>query len=720
VTHCFLDFETASELDLKVAGLDRYVKHPSTRVLMAAYALDDGPVHLWEAHKGKFPTEDTFGTWFDSTIVSWNVPFEYNILKHVLKIDVPLEQFKDAMVWARHLSLPGKLENAGPAIGLPHDKLKSAEGKRLIAKFCSPFHKGGEETLFGISEPRFHNWEDEPRDWALFGEYCKQDVVTEREIFKICSHIPLPESEQRAWLLDQKINQTGIPVNRKFVEKALALALKAKETLVRQLKEMTQLANPNSRDQFLGWATKQGYPYLSLGKNFVKAALAENIPSNLRTALELRQQASKTSYTKFETILNLLSDDDRLRHQFAFMGGARTGRWAGKDAQVQNLFRPDKNVEKNYARALELIENCPLPVTEEYMGLVRKEFPDVLAMVISCIRSSFQAPPGKKLVVCDLSSIENRVLGWLAGCDAIARVFREGRDAYLDFAARMYNVLYESMIKVVDGVHKAKNEDVGGQRQVAKPAVLGCGYGLGPGVRKLPDGTYEAVIQEDRYGNRVKTGLMGYAANMGIKLTPEQAYLAWQTFRQAYPEVVELWKKYERAVIQVLETGKAVKVGPIIFTRRKRKDGSFILRIQLPSGRGLHYLNARIEREIAVSKKDGQEYERKKFMYDGVGHGVGQIGKQSKWGPVYGYGGKDTENIDQGFSRDVLLHGMFLADEMGATIVLHAHDEIACEEEDDPFAFGLEDLKFCMETTPEWAPGLQLGAEGWEGKYYRK
>lgn len=325
---------------------------------------------------------------------------------------------------------------------------------------------------------------------------------------------------------------------------------------------------------------------------------------------------------------------------------------------------------------------------------------------------------GKKLVVCDLGSIENRVLGWLAGCDSILRVFRDGRDAYLDFAARMYNVPYDSLIKIVDGVHKAKDADAATKRQVAKPAVLGAGYGLGPGVKKHENGTYETIYTLDRYKNSVMTGLMGYAANMAVKLTAEQAYLAWETFRKAYPEVVELWRRYEKAAIKVLENGTAVRVGVVIFQRRKRLDGSFILRIQLPSGRGLHYINARIEVEVAQRKSDGEEYERKKIMYDGIGHGVGQI--VQGWGKVYTYGGKITENIDQAISRDILVNGMMLADEQEMNIVMHVHDEIVCEEDDDPFACGLSDLKRAMETTPEWAPGLLLAAEGYEGKFYKK
>jgi DNA polymerase len=369
------------------------------------------------------------------------------------------------------------------------------------------------------------------------------------------------------------------------------------------------------------------------------------------------------------------------------------------------------------------------------------EFPSIIGMVTSCLRSVIQAPAGKKLVVCDLSAIENRVLGWLADCDAILKVFREGRDPYLDFAARMYNIPYEKLY----ADYKGKNGEAAQlaakeMRQIAKPAVLGDGYGLGPGAVRLcsvceqkidrktrrcsvhPNATftYKAKTEVDGQGNTVLTGLMGYAKNMGVKMTPEQAYIAWETFRDSYPEVVELWDRYQRAAVKVLKTGQPIRAGKCIFQRRTRKDGTFILRIVLPSGRGLHYLNARVETEIAQRQSDGEDYERDKLMYDGVGHGVGQIGKGPKWGSVYTYGGKITENGDQGFSRDVFAHGMMLADEMGMFLVFHAHDEAVSEEDDSPFAPGLSDLEFCMEQVPEYAPGLLLAAEGFETKIYRK
>ncbi len=402
MTKLYLDFETRSTADLKIVGLDNYAKNESTEAILLGWAFDDDEPALWFPHGGRMPPEVQEAIESDVTLVAWNSTFERFIFHYPLKTIIPASRFLDPMVWARHLSLPGHLADAGMAIGLPNDLAKQSDGKRLIKKFSMPYHKGGEETLFGISEPQFHNGEDEPRDWALFGEYCKQDVIAERAILKLVSNIPLPESEQRAWILDQKINDRGIPVNRKFVQNALALSLESKKRLTVKLKEITQLVNPNSRDQFLGWATKQQYPHMSLGKNFVKAALAPDsgITPLCRQALLLRQEASKTSYTKFETLLNMMSSDDRLRHAFLFMGASRTGRWSGKGShggsvQVQNLSRPDKIVEAHYQEALSLIEEgdyekTATAVLSWYPPDKKPEFAPVMGMCISCVRSAFQ------------------------------------------------------------------------------------------------------------------------------------------------------------------------------------------------------------------------------------------------------------------------------------------------------------------------------------------
>lgn len=730
--YLFLDFETASNLDVSVVGLDRYVKDKSTRVLILSWCLGEGEIKTWNPAKGPMPQELRELLLNPSIYkVAWNASFEMGVFFHVLGMYIPDEEWIDAMAWARYLSLPGSLEECGEILGIDPDEAKMKAGRLLIKTFCEPYHKGGVPTLFGISPAVFYNEETHPLQWREFERYNVNDVAAERALFIRMLSLPLTDLEQQTWFLDQKINQTGIPVNRKFAENALSMARKNKEELVAELQKRTGLENPNSVKQLLPWLQERGYIYSSLNKAFVQAAISNpDTPKECVEVLKLRQDASKTSFIKLEKLLDILSDDDRLRYQFMFLGASRSGRWSGSGVQVQNLPRPIKWVEKNLDLAIKLV------MEDDYEGLVaalskEKVPPTIVSVCSSLIRACFQAPEGKKFAVCDLNAIENRVLGWLAGCDAILEVFRVGRDPYLAFAALMYGIDYDTLKAQYDaGDPKAKE-----MRQAAKPAVLGAGYGLGAGVarfckkcqRKLKFAEdvpkchphaeihYEAIVVEKK-GNKTKTGLMGYAENMGVKLTPEQAYFAWKSFRKAYPEVVRLWDDLQNAAIDTLTTGKKVKVGFVEFDCKVRKNGQKIMRIKLPSGRYLHYINARLEKEIKTSST-GREYTAVSIMYDGIGHGVGQI--TTGWGSVYTYGGKLAENIVQAISRDLLAHAMLLTDKCSLEICLHVHDEIAILiDEDDSLGYTM--LQMNMKTTPDWAPGLPLNAEGYEGKIYKK
>lgn len=734
--HLFIDFETASELDLSVVGIDRYANHSSTRPLMLSYAIDNDAVQLWEPHKETIPKK-LLQYLLDPAITkaAWNATFERYILKYCLKIDIPWNQFMDIMVWARHLSLPGGLGDCGTVLGLPDDSAKIEDGTRLKNWFCQPYTMGGKITLFGVSPPEFHDYDTHPVDWKLFCDYCIRDTEVERTIFKVISDIsPLPDREQKLWELDQRINERGIPTDRQFVQNAYDMAVRCKDALVLELKQKTGLNNPNSRPQLLPWLQQHGYTYKSLKKEFVASAIAKGkLPKEVSDVLTLRQSASKTSYTKLETLVNILSDDDRLRGQFMFLGASRSGRWSGSGVQVHNLPRPIKWIEKNLDLAMSLVSVSDYAVLTDILSK-EKNPPTVISVMTSIIRSCFQSSKGKKLSVCDLNAIENRVLGWVAGCDAIMKVFRDGLCPYLSFACKMYNIDYPSL----NAAYQSGDPEAKNKRQVAKAPVLGAGYGLGAGVNRFctlcghelkfheeycPEHyddliQYEAKIVEDKCGNKIKTGLMGYAENMGVSLTPEQAYTAWKIFRESYPEVVTGWSDLENAAIEVMKYGGEVQVGPVVFDRKEREGGGFVLRIKLPSGRYLHYMNTVLRLEKKISAR-GKEYTQTKIMYDGIGHGVGMI--TTGWGQVYTYGGKLMENVVQAISRDLLADAMMMAEELGAEIVLHVHDEIVTEADaQDPFAFGLKDLQHCMSTTPDWAPGLPLHADGFEGQYYKK
>lgn len=771
----FLDYETRSLADLEEVGTDNYAKDVSTEILMLGWAFDREEISLWQPHIEKPPKKLVDGLRDPSVIkIAWSSQFEYNITKrkfgyyiHDEDFFIPLPQWRDPIVLAHNLSLPGKLEKVGEILKMK--ELKDERGKELIKMFCSPVSKGGEMTLFGIAPPLFRDWNSHPKEWAEFCQYCTQDVRTERDLWFRLLKIPFPERDWMGWLLDQKINEFGMPGERELGEKALRIALKFHQDQKNHLRAMTGLKNPNSDKQFKEWLSTRNWPWNSLRANYVAAEL-ENPESTLtqeaREALEVRRDVKKSSYKKLQRFLAVLSaDDDRLRNQFKYMAAARTGRWAGGDVQVQNLPRGEKAVKKNLGRALQLL------FAEDYDTIKKEFYDDVkdpkkkvspMAFVITLLRSLFKAKQGKKIVVADLNAIENRVLGWVAGCKDILDVFRTCNDCgilctmasvpfccphcgcrkarcpYISFGTRMYKKSYAEMW----AAYVAGFED---ERQNSKPAVLGAGYGLGGGE-----------MFKNENGDMVRGGLWGYAKSVcGVDMPKELAHESVQIFRDSYPEVVQLWDDLEEAWKQTLRTGKRIRVGEVTwdkkakqwvehptmradssfangnhcvieFQRKRMEGGSYMVRMVLPSGRALHYLNATIDEEQKTSKRTGRPYTVEILRYDGIEHSANQdasganIKKKHKWGRVKTYGGKLCENAVQAISRDILLNGMFLADEMGFCIFGLFHDELACEVDDVMWGLTVGDLVWCMAQVPIWAPGLLLGAEGFEGKFYRK
>ena len=750
-TYLFVDYETHSLCDLPEEGLDNYAKDPSTGISMLAWALDKEPIEVWLPHQGPMP-EKLLEAFRNPNIikVAWHAAFEFEITNRVTGpkyvadpgLSVPMSAFRDPIVLAHNLSLPGRLEDVAQILQMA--QLKDPRGDMLKQMFCKPVSKGGEMTLFGIAPPLFRDHNSHPREFAEYVEYCRQDVNSMRDLWYRMKKIGFPEHEWQGWLLDQKINQFGIPGRRDLAEKGWRLAMRFIQDQRALVKKMTGLENPNSDVQMKAWVQERGYRYNSLRAPTVQAEIKNPdspMTEECRLALKARASARKSSYTKIEKFLHLSSSDDRIRYQFRYMGAARTGRWAsggGEDAsmQVQNLPRGEKAVKKKLTRALELLEN------EDYEGIIReftetknpKDSVTVVEFVITLLRSLFQAKPGNKFIVADKNAIENRMLGWAAGCDAILDVFRhskeDGGDPYLSFGTKLYNKTYAEMW----AAYKAGNED---ERQNSKPAVLGAGYGLGGG---------EMFTNE--YGDEVRGGLWGYALSVcGTDMPKELAHKAVKIFRESYPEVVQFWTDLEEAFKQVFKNGGAISVGQvtwdrkqkewvehptkgkqcvITFRRKKMENGGYMVRMELPSGRALHYLNVSLEEKVLKSKKTGRDYTVEVIYYDGIEHSATQgadgknAKKRHKWGRVKTYGGKLCENAIQAMSRDDLLNSMFLADEMGFHMWGLFHDELATEEADDIFGLRLEDLIWCMVQIPWWAPGLLLGAEGYESKVYKK
>lgn len=371
-----------------------------------------------------------------------------------------------------------------------------------------------------------------------------------------------------------------------------------------------------------------------------------------REVLGFRLDASKSSVKKFAAILEGVSPDGRLRNQFKYYG-AHTGRWSGRGAQPQNLPRAETN-EKD-------LEN-----------LIRQGMLPTLDTLSTCIRPMIKAAPGKKLVVADLKSIEHRVIMWLSGCEAGLQIHRDGLCPYQHFATLLPGGLsYEEITKIL--------------RNICKPPVLGCGFGLGPG-------------QERRLhtGQIVFTGLRAYAGSMGVNLTAEEAATMVWTYRRTYYEVVDYWGYLGEAFYAAVKTHSRQQVGSVFVGYA----GEAVY-IELPSGRRMHYLNPK-----AWKGSKGLE-----LRFDGL--------RQGQWCQVSTWGGSLTENVVQAVARDVMVEGMIRAESDHMSIVGHAHDEIICEVDED-YPLADKKLSLYMSADIDWAPGLPLAAEGWCGLRYGK
>lgn len=686
--HLHIDLESRSPVDLPTCGLDRYAKDKSTQILMIGYAVNDDDVQLWQAHEGEMP-KSLRRSLLDSRLkkVAWNASFERNLLGFTLGIDVPLCSWEDTMVKARYASLPGHLQDASDALKLGSEG-KSRDGKELIRLFCKPIPGGDPNQLMlvfsdEIEDPvSYHDWNTDPAAWERFGAYCKQDVAAERVIDRKLEVFGFPIEEQFAWVVDQTINERGIYVDSGLVHGALQVANNTRIAAIQRMKDITGYANPQSVKQLMAWLDTQGYDYESLGKFFVNRALDGQcqLTAAAREVLLLRQETGKASVRKLNPLTQTVSSDNRLRNQFTFLGAARTGRWSGKgghgaSVQLQNLPRPIPEVEKNTDLAISLIRNLDISGLKAFDA-------KPMEVVASTLRAAFCAAPGKKLIVADLSAVENRVLGWIAQCPGILNVFKEGKDPYKAFAVFLFRVAYEEVTKE--------------QRQWAKPPVLGCGYGLSGGEIKI-----------DADGNLFKTGLMRYAEAMHIDLDQELAHKAVKIFRQTYPEVPRFWKKMIRAAVAAIRSGHEVPVNNLIAFDMKGPA----LRMILPSGRCLHYLNPQVEEKVLQGEHG--DYTVENIWFDGKEQG------KPTWGRIVTGGTKLTENCDQAISRDLLLHGIMRAEAMGLPVVGHVHDEIIAETEVDSF-FMVEDLEGVMKSLPAWATGLPMDAAGWEGSYYHK
>jgi DNA polymerase len=647
---------------------------------MCAYCLDDGEMQFWQESDDKAELVHLIES---NTCVAWNKGFEERLLAAVWKVKA--KAWTDAMVSARYAGLPAGLKDCNKVPFFAGQSVTTKE-TLLINKFCKPGKNG-----------TVRNRETDPEDWAFFCDYCRRDVLDTRLIFNwLSTRFPFPARVFNAWLLDQKINRRGMPIDLPMCYNADAEATRLQALAVEQLAALTGLANPNSVAQLLKWVAERGYVYNSLGKELVKKAIEELPDGECKQALELRLSGTKSSVKKFKKILEQISPDNRLRDQYAYYK-AHTGRWAGRGAQLQNLKAARTKEEKA------LVASVVAALVEG------REVANLDALTLAG-RPLIKAPKGKKVVLADFKSVENRVLAWVAGCEAMMQVYREGKDPYIDFASRMENIPYDEVSAEM--------------RQIAKPGTLGCGFGLGGGklVRvakcKACKESWNVGLDADTsecpkckavvVTNQVqKTGLWRYAEMMGVVIDQKEAAKQVEEFRMSFTEVCSFWYYLEEAFYACVMTKRNQTLTSSLGAKIVLRYQDPALRITLPSGRELHYLNP-----TAFETRDERGFKKQTIGFEGVrGH---------SWGTQYTYGGRLAENIVQAIAADLLVDALLKTEEDGKLeLIGHCHDEIICLA-DTSDKTAAERLEGYMSTCEPWAVGLLMAADSYEGERYAK
>lgn len=563
-----IDLETFSSVNLGKCGVYKYAESEDFEILLFGYSVDGGEVQVVDLAQGETIPEVVLSALTDETVTKWafNAQFERVCLSRYLRdkgINVnPGKTGKSeglflnpcswhcTMIWSATLGLPMSLENVGAVLGL--DKQKLTSGKNLIKYFCLPCNP----TKVNGGRTRNKYFHDKEK-WELFKSYNKRDVEVEMSIQEKLSRFPVPDFLWQEFYLDQQINDRGIGIDPLFVESAIKLDLEVKAHLMSELKHVTGLENPNSVLQMRSWLKEHGLEMESLGKKEVAKEL-KTVGKELAEVLRLRQQLAKSSVKKYTAMKNAACVDDRERGMFRFYGANRTGRFAGRLVQLQNL---PQNHLPDLAEARSLVKQGNV----EALEMLYEDIPDTLSQLI---RTAFIPRTGFKFIVADFSAIEARVLAWLAGEKWRMRVFEEGKDIYCSSASQMFGVPVEK-----HGVN-------GHLRQKGKIAELALGYGGSVGALKA----------------------MG-ALDMG--LTEEELQPLVDAWRSSNPMVTTLWWDVDRAVKQCVHEHVSVRTHNIVFTY---KSGFLI--IKLPSKRCLYYVKPRVEEN---------KYGGESVTYEGVG-----------------------------------------------------------------------------------------------------
>ena len=542
-----IDIETRSDKDISKCGIYAYTDTPYFDILLFAYSIDGQPVQVVDMANGEEIPENVLATLVDENVIkrAFNVNFERVCLSKYLRKNYPQyfqsysidedtvgdflnpESWHCSMIHARTLGLPSSLAEVGKVLGIEQQKM--TEGKALVKFFCVPY-----DTVDGV--PQFHNPKDYPDKWEIFKAYNKRDVEAELEIDRKLLRFPVPDFLWKEFYLDQEINDRGILVDMQLADKAISLDAEAKEELTAEMKRLTGVENPNSVYQLLDWLETQGYKSDSLGKTQVQE-LIKTAKEPVKSVLQMRLQLSKSSVKKYTAMKNTACSDNRARGMFSFYGASRTGRWAGRNVQLQNL---PQNHLPDLTEARELVKYSSF----EDIQMLYDDVPDTLSQLI---RTAFIPRQGMKFIVADFSAIEARVIAWLAGEEWRMKAFANGEDIYCASASKMF------------GVPVVKHGENGHLRQKGKISELACGFGGSVGAMKA----------------------MG-ADSLGLSDTElKQIVTDW---REASPHITELWWAVDRAVKKAVKEKTATKTHGLLFSY----EAGFLF-IRLPSGRRLAY-----------------------------------------------------------------------------------------------------------------------------------
>lgn len=650
-----VDLETYSIEPLPKTGVHRYAEHPDFEILLFGYSIDGAERVVIDLAQGEEIPDEIKAALFDPAVIktAFNAAFEITCLSRHFGEPLPPEQWRCTSVLALTLGLPGHLADVAVVCKLPQDKRKQGIGRALITFFCMPC-KATKKNGGRMRNLPHHD----PARWALFVEYCGQDVVVEMAIReKLLRWAPNP-TEQALWVLDQKINNRGWRIDRELVTAAIAIDETIKARATAEFCALTGIAKATQVAKLKAWLdTEHDVQTESLNKASVARILAWMVPEAVEKALLLRQQLSKSSVSKYLAMARSVCADDCIRGLFKFYGANRTGRWAGRIVQAHNLPKSNLSLlELRIARELVKLRDI-----ETLLAL----FGDPQALLSELIRSAFCPPAGRRFAVVDFAAIEARVLAWLAACEWRMEVFRGHGRIYEASAAAMFKVPLESI---------GKKSPL---RQKGKIAELALGYHGGVGAL-ITMGAFDMGLHENELQPLVD---------------------AW---REANPEIMAFGKQMDRDAKACIRTKMSAGVpGKYLF-----RYSSGMLFMDLPSGRSLCYVKPHIEKSELTGYWN--------VTYDANN----PITKQ--WGRAETYSGKWLENLTQAVARDCLAVAMTRLDTWKLDICGHVHDEVIIEVGEDVAERSLTFAEKIFATPISWAPGLPLCGDGFISPFYRK